>query len=691
MDPCDEVPIIRSIAVPPGLLVPAIKYARIHDAARNSCRRCGMLEECILAVVEGHLPSVFRGARDAAERARILDELVIGERQLIRDYHWKHTQQWQEVNLKMSIMGKWLDIELFRDPEEQPKFTVKGLVFEERAQFGPTTNSDRTLSRAETWLRECTENHRGCGKQVSSFFPKRLLDLRGRRIRLIDTSQTCIQDPYVCLSHRWGCEQHRRLQSTVRSVEDHKQEILYTALPKTFQNAVDVCRRLAVDYLWIDTLCILQEVPDLSAKERRETEIDFATENAAMGSIYRNSYLTICASISTHMDGGMFSKEWSSFAIKVVDDSGKDAVFRIRGGTSHAGPPTDLETRGWTFQEYVLPSRILGFESFDISWRCRQTLTCECQYLRSASDWHRRLADYSRDGPDEHTAGGEWWANMVRYYSKRFLTNEQDKLPALSGLAQVHHRISGDTYLAGIWKASLPNSLCWYRWGSSSGYTHELGRIGIARRPQKFRAPSWSWASIDFFDGSECCFWDFDTSLRRNWDFDTGVVRVTRAACTLYEATCKLATRDPFGEVSDGFVELGVVLTPASIERNDHIEEAGWSEAEMPWTLSNVEDSSDVDICIADCSLEDCDLNLGDVVYCAPILETFSERLSWSRELSRICLVLKRLENLQYQRIGFCILRTKDPDWSYSYSDGEEVLSHSLQNTPDKGVRVVIV
>ena len=68
------------------------------------------------------------------------------------------------------------------------------------------------------------------------------------------------------------------------------------------------------------------------------------------------------------------------------------------------------------------------------------------------------------------------------------MTNEDDKLPALSGLAAEYQKHWNDQYLAGIWQRQLWRQLQWYVVPS---------RNCIPRRPSKYRAPSWSWASTD--------------------------------------------------------------------------------------------------------------------------------------------------------------------------------------------------
>ncbi|KAI5860995.1 heterokaryon incompatibility protein-domain-containing protein [Durotheca rogersii] len=656
----------------------ALKYIQIQNSARNSCRRCGAYEKIILAVVDGYLPALFQGPRDEAERKMILDELLVVRSSMLKSGRHEH-------ELELRILDRRVLIELFRDAEEQPDFSLKGTRFPEKVQYGPRNNSDRGFERAKGWLHECSEHH-NCGEPSSAPYPKRLLDLREGQVRLLETNPTngC-KVRYVCLSHRWGDPQHRRLTTTTATIQKNMQGIAWEDLPKTFQDAVTICRRMSVSYLWIDSLCILQEFVNMSDDQKEETRTDFARENSAMASIYRNSYFTICASISTSMDSGIFStRDRGSHQIKVIDDNGNEALFRIRESAQHWRLPTDLERRCWTYQEYLLSPRVLGFEPFDISWKCKKTHTCECGRIRPGLTFASQA-----QGPDAGKAVW-WWKEVISWYAARNLTYEHDKLPALSGLAQAYHQVTGDAYLAGLWKASLPSSLCWYH---LSGFAT---RTNLSRRPRGFRAPSWSWASVDTLDSARCRFWWASEVM-----LGIGVPYYSRyprpqEVCTIYDAACQPKTEDAFGEVlPGGFVKLGAILIYAKIG----LEPQGLSFQQTvekgAWTLSYVEGGKDVSYCYPDCTLEDDGLELGDGVYCAPILEA---------GLQQGCLVLKRLQGQEYRRVGFCILgkgeRSGSPESYYPDSweedlttpeSEERVQSYALQCSPSAEVRITIV
>lgn len=648
-------------------------YAQIQSDAKKfeSCL-CAMFEEVIAAVVDGCLPNVFSGPRDEAERIRILDDLVLkkaGHIFRVLDF---------QFGMEMSIMGRWVTINLFQDADAPPWFRVGGLDIPlGRPLMGHTTASEPGFEKARGWLRQCLESH-DCGTKAQGANPnrppKRLLELRGNRIQLLETdkSESHFDAPYVCLSHRWGDAQHRRLTSTVKTIQQHLQGISWDDLPRTFQDAVAVYRRMCVEYLWIDSLCILQEFDNMTDAEAEQTRADFAQENSLMATIYRNSYFTISADISTNMTSGIFgARSYTGHRIEVIDDGGNASSLFIREPISHS-TTTDLETRGWTFQESLLPARVLGFGPFDISWRCQGRHTCECGEIKSMPGWRWILGRSCRPHSDTHTP--KWWQGVVSIYSSRILTNELDKLPALSGVAQIYDEsTAGDTYLAGLWQSFLHHGLCWYQLKDIDSYCefvdvpYPVG-IGVGRMPRAFRAPSWSWASLDSCGDAFCCQWwpgAGGIRLESQGDGEDFGAAGLREACTIYEALCKPKTKDMFGEIELGaYVNIGTKLISAIIVAAPETDvESGLGRSGqrpvrgiLPWTLSLVETDREVIFCIPDCRLEDDGLELGDSVCCAPILEDLTES-----ESQLGCLILKVMRAQQYRRVGFCTLGKRNP------------------------------
>ncbi|KAL2165946.1 hypothetical protein VTG60DRAFT_3566 [Thermothelomyces hinnuleus] len=332
----------------------------------------------------------------------------------------------------------------------------------EGQQYEPAgdTSFEHSFIRARTWIRECLDKHPLCGKGEPTPLPTRVLDLgeeeeeddddddddddstdkeeggereereeekegkktagkTGQRVvrvvRLVEPApgQT---GRYMCLSHSWGGEQV--LTTTTANAEEHLTAgIPDDRLPATFRDACDIARRLGVRFLWIDSLCILQDSP-----------ADWEAEAGRMGSVYRNSWLTIFAAASSSPSSGIYRR---GQAVRIaVDDEDEDededednddddddevtseaaaeaeAVkvlfpeaaelrrrlrlslrFKIVHPKDLSSPRADptkqrtslpLLSRAWAYQERLLAPRVLHFGPQEVLWECAQLLDCDC-------------------------------------------------------------------------------------------------------------------------------------------------------------------------------------------------------------------------------------------------------------------------------------------------------------------------
>ncbi|KAF5588741.1 uncharacterized protein FSUBG_11400 [Fusarium subglutinans] len=509
------------------------------------------------------------------------------------------------------------------------------------------------LKRARQWLSECVTEHT-CPRPITAAvpLPQRLVQVEGGPedpVRLIETRGD--EYPYVCLSHRWGDPTHKQLKTTTRTVESHLNKIEWVDLPATFRDAVTVCRSMDVKYLWIDSLCILQSFAEITSDELEVTRQDFAKENSTMARTYQNSHFTISADLSDHMDSGFFSRDpVDEYNKDIITDDGSVASVYIRKPLKHYSEEIPcLETRGWTLQESLLPPRVLHFGEFDIAWRCKTRINCECGHLDRSealkNSWHRfhDMEELARPPPNDSEGSREWWERLVDVYSRRHLTNPADKLPALSGLAQERKKVRGGVYLAGLWLDSLMYDLCWYRVKNDEVTPGDLGH-----RPPCYRAPSWSWAAVDNHSG---CSW-----------YMLGMVfpySMPKQACVILDVSCEPATTDPTGEVRSGFLDVKTSLATAEIYQ--------YPGEQVFWGIRKLDRPLRLNAFMPDCVLEDDDLNLGDQVFCAPIVGVKSPS-----DVTYDCLVLKQIDGRIYQRVAFCTIVIKRTDLQSHDEDNTE-------------------
>ena len=330
---------------------------------------------------------------------------------------------------------------------------------------------------------------------------------------------------YIALSHCWGKSKHM-LTTTTQTFRQHLAGIDWDSLPKTFQDALTITAELNIDYLWIDSLCILQD-------DLRDWEI----ESAKMGDIYSKSYLTIAATGSVDCDGGLLNTRRRLFdeegelavphKIKEIFHPVTSAETKIFVRHAMSGSPLQLRsmgssvmqpmfapllTRAWCFQERLLSPRVVHFHGEEMIFECKTMTRCEC----TALDFdHNRAVHIYGQGPESFkyrfnrtiSHGGntgeiaDFWLELVALYMDLRLTKESDRFPAIAGLAKLighffnsyydPHKSSypaGTTrYVAGLWRHELPDSLLWRR----SSALARCWRSDIA-------VPTWSWAAIRY-------------------------------------------------------------------------------------------------------------------------------------------------------------------------------------------------
>lgn len=195
--------------------------------------------------------------------------------------------------------------------------------------------------------------------------PTRVIDVLADtedKLQLVQTGRE-MKDRYMAVSHCWGhipqSEQFRLLNGNIETL---KENIDYAALPQTFRDAVDLSRRLGVRYIWIDSICIIQD-----------NAADWVSESAKMGSVYSHSYFTLAVSSSPSSLVGLLKHREQRpcvrigdlYFAKAIDDFAKDVEAAV------------LNTRGWVFQEHALSRRCIHFTSGQIYWECGDGIHCE--------------------------------------------------------------------------------------------------------------------------------------------------------------------------------------------------------------------------------------------------------------------------------------------------------------------------
>jgi hypothetical protein len=366
--------------------------------------------------------------------------------------------------------------------------------------------SEANFSMVRDWYSTCLAEHKECFKTMGDFIPTRLIDVGTRNSshnpRLVICSESTEgAGTYLALSHCWGGDID--FKTTVNNLHCMRAEISMTNMPQNFRDAVEITQKLGFRYIWIDSLCIVQD----SVK-------DWEVEAARMGDLYANAAITIAATVAQNSNAGILKQmelDESLFQIDFDDDPAPEdvlivypkdqAIMRRKNGEENIFRLIQpgygeciLASRGWTLQERILSRRMVHYGSQKIFWSC-----CESQLAADDADsrtdvklhyrvpFHSPVIKQQQSSSDQQLQlYNDWYEWLSDYTTFRKLTNPSDKLPALSGIVSYISRISGDRYLAGIWLGDLCRGLIWQR---SPAYPYQ--------RAEPPRGPSWSWVNFD--------------------------------------------------------------------------------------------------------------------------------------------------------------------------------------------------
>lgn len=358
------------------------------------------------------------------------------------------------------------------------------------------TWSARSLAQVKNWIASYQQYHGSqahqCPPSTGTVRPTRLLDVgtddEAQVVYLRDTGSLPDHGSnivYIVLSHCWGGTLSKKLVH--ESLNDFRQGIRLADLPKTFRDAIQVTRKLGVNYLWIDGLCIIQD-----------SRSDWLAESSVMGEIYANSYVNLAAAASADSHEGLFQSRNPVTVVPChVSASGPhqppgEYICYSPGQFSHYVDHGPLNARAWTKQERALAPRTLHFARDQLYWQCSSIIASQCFPRGSPTGlakyniraWKGILTEVTDPVELDYS-----WFWIVLDYCRGNLTYPGDKLVALSGFAKQWGQLRGfpsSSYLAGLWLDQLPHSLCWY-----------TEHRGCSTRPAQYRAPTWSWASVD--------------------------------------------------------------------------------------------------------------------------------------------------------------------------------------------------
>ncbi|KAF1943504.1 hypothetical protein EJ02DRAFT_343095 [Clathrospora elynae] len=454
-----------------------------------------------------------------------------------------------------------LKLEFFTDGDGQSPFSAIGRG--RQTSESPLQNTG--LATARGLIKNCLESHATCSRRGKpTTLPKRVLDLltgddpksmKLHESEYIHDERRYEHGEYVALCHVWGLAKGIP-KTTLETLQSYKKSIPWSTLPRAYQEAVFFTRALGFRWLFIDSLCLIQD----DTQETLEDSLN-------MDGIFGNAFLTIAAtSASDSSSQPLFPSKTQPYKIQVTDNKGSLHKINVREQPSHysfkapfdgnvhmnewelpfntseeANQHTPLLIRAWPYTERLLSPRVLHFTKSEMILECREGHQCECGRIDDPTYDSRPTDSFKKEfgriiaetnsvpqingnGNPGHTRSDsitmqvasinltngahqdllrkreetlQLWSYIITEYTARNLTYDSDRLIAIASIAKALSPTMQSGYIAGQWTFSTLG-LLWY--------PNDSMRCRRPKLSSGHNVPSWSWASVEgspiFFDNA---------------------------------------------------------------------------------------------------------------------------------------------------------------------------------------------
>jgi hypothetical protein len=361
------------------------------------------------------------------------------------------------------------------------------------SKYISTNNSDYDENLLRKWLWTCIHDHSECltyqqKATTAEERPTRILQVGQDYVQLCQTAATDSQYLYATLSHIWGTDPSYQLTLTKNNVVELQGGVPITCLPKIFREAATLTRLLGLHYLWIDSMCIMQD-----------SQSDWKHEANKMASIYSNAACNLAHPFPPNHTGLSYENPKTFLPCVLRTATESDPGLYVASSISVRTPILDhhnwrntsqwpLSSRAWILQEQLLSPRTIFFGHHNLMWECAME-TFDEHLSRVFVDAPSKWTLYNMvQSPDCMVD----WETIINHYRSRQLTQARDRLTAFAGIARAAHEMTGMTYLAGLWSERLVESLLWsIRRDFSKGGCDEDILEAVVNT-----VPSWSWFSV---------------------------------------------------------------------------------------------------------------------------------------------------------------------------------------------------
>lgn len=352
------------------------------------------------------------------------------------------------------------------------------------------------VQTTDSWIKTCLSSHGNCWKDQGEdpILPKMVLDIGtdASALRLVRNDGT-MRGRYAYVSARWIPGRSSTVATTISTLPQFLQKIDADSLSATFLDTINMLRQLGIPYLWVDSLCVVQDLHD-----RHQEWLEHVPN------YIRNAFFVVVIA-SDDLDSGFHHpREPGLLKMKIVHDlvnvpDPKEAALESETGISKRSANQEVElyirrpletasealgetvlTRVWMIQEVVLPHRMLIVGKEQLYWHCRTALLSEGSRLA--------LQPFMTLSPRTETMDKKRsyfpWYILMNIYSRCGTTIPEDKVAALGGMAP-YFNLDG-RFVMGLWVDDFTHGILWYVEDVRHGHDHVDLDV----------APSWSWLSL---------------------------------------------------------------------------------------------------------------------------------------------------------------------------------------------------
>lgn len=337
--------------------------------------------------------------------------------------------------------------------------------------------------------------------------------INGKPIALENTETKT--EPYITLTHRWDSDKPTKrieaCQTVKGNLEDRQNGKGLDNLPEHFRDAFKIAAKIGVQYVWIDSLCIIQAGDD---------EHDFNMQKSKMAQYYQHSLLTIATTANDYLTEGILKDRktvpWSSPPVRLqyrdatlLDEAtGHFYVYkrkqRLTDDYWENVRSAEVFNRAWILQEWMLSKRFLWYTPTGMFFECHsiapRTPAGEQISLEISKQELHFLFNLKQRLHWTNTSIMDFWYDAIEVNSTFNIGRTSDRVPAVAGLGfEVANIIAAAApgerqhdatavkrvvYIAGLWLQDIHRGLLWEVDPSALDATRSVESV-----------PSWSWIS----------------------------------------------------------------------------------------------------------------------------------------------------------------------------------------------------